>query len=448
MDLEDGLHIFSVRAIDAAGNVETPPATHTWTVDTTGPDARIDSGPPPQTREMTAVFRFSSGEAGAVFECSLDASSFTSCSSPASFSGLTESPHAFSVRAVDVAGNRGSAARYNWNVDTTPPRVQVLSPADGDIVSTRTPIIIGTVEGPFSTVKVLIDEVLVGEALADKDGYWSFPTTAELSNGSHTVKAKGIDPAGNEGVLSASNHFTVDTEPPETEITSAPPKSSNSRLAAFEFGSPNGATEFDCRLDAARSFAACGATHVFSKLADGEHTLQVRARDSAGNVDPTPAIYQWTVVIHPPPFPEVVEPADGATVNTGTPAITGRAVPHSTVTIYIDDKKSGVAQADESGNWTFRPPTPLTAGEHKLTTETTDEAGNTSAQRSDERVFTIVISVGEARAIGGGLNCASSGAHPASAWGLLGSGLWLAWSRRRRVAVGDLCGRRSKVSGS
>jgi hypothetical protein len=34
-------------------------------------------------------------------------------------------------------------------------------------------------------------------------------------------------------------------------------------------------------------------------LAQGVHTFQVRARDAAGNVDPTPATYTWTVTRMP-----------------------------------------------------------------------------------------------------------------------------------------------------
>lgn len=450
--LADGTYTFSVRAVYSPGVVDLTPAKHTWTVDNVPPgDTVISSAPDAKTTLSDARFVFSA-VGGSKYECALNkpgiSPSFTGCTSPMLYAALADGSYTFSVRALDAAGNVGNIASHTWTLDATKPVVAVLFPRNEDMVSTQTPTIIGKVDDPSSTVQVFVDGVLVREVTAEADGDWSWEVATKLINGPHTVYARATNIFGTEGDPSASILFTVDTEPPDTEIISAPPKSSNSRLAAFEFGSPSGATEFECRLDSARSYTACEATYVVAKLVDGEHTLLVRARDGAGNVDSTPAIYQWTVVILPPPFPEVVEPAAGATVNTATPAITGRAVPRGTVTIYIDDKKSGVAQADESGNWTFRPPTPLQAGEHTLTTEATDEAGNTSAQRSDERVFSIVISVGEARAIGGGLSCASSGAHPASSWGLLGSGLWLAWYRRRSTAAPDLRGRRSKVSGA
>ena len=41
----DGNYTFSVRAIDAAGNVDPTPATRSFTVDTTTPDTTINTGP-------------------------------------------------------------------------------------------------------------------------------------------------------------------------------------------------------------------------------------------------------------------------------------------------------------------------------------------------------------------------------------------------------------------
>ena len=58
-DLADGEHRFQVRAIDAAGNADTSPAGHTWTVDTIAPQTAIGTGPDAVTASRMAAFTYS-----------------------------------------------------------------------------------------------------------------------------------------------------------------------------------------------------------------------------------------------------------------------------------------------------------------------------------------------------------------------------------------------------
>src|SRR5204862_1839812 len=80
----DGSHTFQVKATDAAGNTGAA-ASYTWTIDTVAPSASITSSPSDPTNSTSASFSFSS-EAGASFQCALDAAAFASCASPKSYS--------------------------------------------------------------------------------------------------------------------------------------------------------------------------------------------------------------------------------------------------------------------------------------------------------------------------------------------------------------------------
>ncbi|PWU80443.1 MAG: hypothetical protein DLM72_12290 [Candidatus Nitrosopolaris wilkensis] len=56
------------------------------------------------------------------FQCSLDNSAFSSCSSPATFNNLAAGPHRFAVVAIDTKGNKDpNPAIFGWTVSTLTP---------------------------------------------------------------------------------------------------------------------------------------------------------------------------------------------------------------------------------------------------------------------------------------------------------------------------------------
>src|SRR5205814_4586116 len=64
--------------------------------------------------------------------------------------------------------------------------------------------------------------------------------------------------------------------------------------ANFTLGSSEQHSTFECSIDGG-TFLACGSRPTFTGLSAGAHTLDARAVDSVGNVDPTPAHWTWTV---------------------------------------------------------------------------------------------------------------------------------------------------------
>jgi hypothetical protein len=86
-----------------------------------GVDTVIDSAPSSLTNATTAAFTFHATVAGATFACSLDGAPATACTSPASYSGLAQGGHTFSVTAMANGTTDPTAATASWTVDTTPP---------------------------------------------------------------------------------------------------------------------------------------------------------------------------------------------------------------------------------------------------------------------------------------------------------------------------------------
>lgn len=99
-----------------------------------------------------------------------------------------------------------------------------------------------------------------------------------------------------------------DTTPPQTRIQRAPPERSADRSPRYKFEAvdltPVAAGEdpeveedasFVCRLDL-RPWQACSSPQRYQRLWYGRHAFRVRATDSAGNPDPTPARDSFLIV--------------------------------------------------------------------------------------------------------------------------------------------------------
>src|SRR5204862_4139136 len=112
--------------------------TRSWTIDTTPPPApSIDSGPTGSVSSTSPSFSFSDTEPGASFLCQLDGGGFSSCTSPKSYSGLSDGLHSFQVKARDAAGNDSPITTRSWTIDATPPPAPSIdSGPSGTISST------------------------------------------------------------------------------------------------------------------------------------------------------------------------------------------------------------------------------------------------------------------------------------------------------------------------
>jgi len=85
-----------------------------------------------------------------------------------------------------------------------------------------------------------------------------------------------------------------DTIAPTTSITRKPHERTKSRRAKFVFRSNEPGATFECKLDGA-GYDECASPLKLKKLKLGRHTFAVRALDSAGNTDATPAKHRWKV---------------------------------------------------------------------------------------------------------------------------------------------------------
>jgi hypothetical protein len=368
--LSDGPHTFSVRAKDAAGNVDGTPATRSWTVDTGAPNTTIDSKPASLTNSASATFGFSSDEQGATFECSLDSGNFSACASPKIYTVLFDGSHTFAVRAKDSGGNTdGTPDTYTWTVDTTAPGAPLItSPPDGAKINDGNVTIAGTAE-PGSTIELFDGASSQGTTQAGAGGGWSKALTG-VAEGSHAYTAKATDAAGNTSPASEARTVVVDASAPETTIDSGPSGTVGSASASFGFSSDESGSSFECKLDGA-GFAPCTSPQNYSGLSDGPHTFSVRAKDAAGNADSTPASRTWSVDTGAP----------NTTIDTKPASLTNSA---SATFAFSSDEAGATFECSLDGNAFSVCTSPrnlsgLSDGSHTFRVRATDAGGNTDA---------------------------------------------------------------------
>jgi subtilisin-like proprotein convertase family protein len=122
--------------------------------------------------------------------------------------------------------------------------------------------------------------------------------------GTWTLRVRDLNEA-DTGTLNSWNIRTrkalcdIDIVGPDTTIASFPGSPANQTSATFEFSSDDGGATFECKLDA-EPFGPCAPRTTVSGLAEGSHTLQVRAIDGSDNEDPTPESHTWIVDTTPP----------------------------------------------------------------------------------------------------------------------------------------------------
>ncbi|MGK3124520.1 Ig-like domain-containing protein, partial [Candidatus Pantoea formicae] len=430
--LTDGNHNITTTVTDPAGNTSTPSDPIAVIVDTQPPAApgnvqlsNNDSGTPVPitngaTNDTTPVL---TGTAEPGSTVTISDNGTTVGTAPVGTDGtwsysptLTEGDHSLTVTVTDPAGNSSNPSTpIVVNVDTTPPAASgpvVISndqsgtavPITNGTTNDTTPVLSGSAE-PGSTVTVSDGTTVLGSVSVGSDGSWSY-TTPALSEGDHTLSATVTDAAGNSSTTSTSVTITIDVTPPAaatgvtvsngagTEISSG--GATNDTTPEISGSATAGSTVIIYNGTEQLGSASVGndGTWTFTPttgLGEGQHSITATVVDPAGNssapttpvivnIDLTPPAAAGELVLSNDSSGTAV-PITNGTTNDTTPVLSGIAEPGSTVNVIdtVDGVATiiGSATVGTDGSWTFTPETPLSAGDHSLTTTVTDPAGNT-----------------------------------------------------------------------
>ncbi|MDP2269917.1 MAG: Ig-like domain-containing protein [Archangium sp.] len=421
--LTPGPHTVTATSTDPAGNSSPPSTTVDFTVAAGALDTAIIAGPSGTVSSTSATFSFVATVVGATYECSLDGAAFTPCTTPVTFSSLSDGSHTLEVRAVDGATVDSTPASRTWVIDSSAPMAPVIStPADMSTVTTRLPTFSGTAE-PGSTVRVSVDDALVCTAVANASGAWSCTPMAPLTDGAHRVSAVAKDAAGNLSPVSMTNLFTVSV-PAVTVAITLPVNDALTNDATPDLaGTATPGSTVTISIDGlvvGTALADANGRWTFTPttaLTDGSHVITATAA-LAGTTSPVSNQVTVRIDTTPPTVTVVVtKDPNGFPVITITPG----EMPVTT-TCSLDGGGFGPCTnpLDITG---------LSPGTHTLVTRVTDSAGNVTETTTTFEIPEPLVSSPDLGMRGGGCGCGST---DGSAGLVLSALAMLAFAARRR----------------
>ena len=440
-ELDDGEHLVQVRAIDTAANTTTTAnyATATFTIDTGAPSVTLAALSPDPTKDNTPTlsglatdttspitlveYRFDDGDwiAAEAINGTFDELSedfiFT-------IAELDDGEHLVEIRTTDAAGNASSLASHTFTVDTTAPLV-ILNPFPSytnDPFSTFSGTATDTTS-PIASVQYHIDGGAWIPATAS-DEVFDEPmeeynlTTAILADGPHTIAIRALDALGNTTTTAsyATATFIVDTIPPSITLTPLSPQPTNENTLtlngkATDTLSPIASVQYQVddrdwtpatAIDGDFDSDSEDYTFTAATLADGSHTVRVRAWDAAGNIT-TLASHTFMVDTALPS----VTIGDIPDFVNQLASITGTAWDNppgviEMVQVLINNSSDGTywdgtawvtikrwLDAAGTESWSYNMPTLTDGKAYTVKAKSIDRAGNESTEASDSFTFDI-----------------------------------------------------------
>jgi hypothetical protein len=306
----------------------------------------------------------------------------------AAFAGSTDYKAVSSLTTFDVA----------FPLDTTPPVIDVTSPASGLLTNSNI-----TVSGQVTDVGTgvaSLQAALDGGAFApvsfDTSGNFSLATALALdhsADGPHTEHLKATDRAGNVSTLDFS--FTLDTQAPVISVanpTGTVLTNQNITVSGTVSDALSGVQALQMAVDSTSgpftpvtltngnfSFATALPSNG---SADGPHTIYLQASDKAGNISGFSTV-SFTLDTQAPTI--TIQSPTGSLTTLSNFTVTGKVTDNLpgalALQVHLDSGQSGPVTVGTDGSFSFLTSLPLDGsadGSHVLHFQARDLAGNAS----------------------------------------------------------------------
>ncbi|HEY3591466.1 MAG TPA: Ig-like domain-containing protein, partial [Buttiauxella sp.] len=305
---------------------------------------------------------------------------------------LPDGPHVFTLTATNAFGTSGTSAGFTVTVDTMAP-----SAPSNMLVSDDGLHVTGSAE-PNGKITITDGSGnVLGTGVTGSDGRFDVTPLSPAQINGQTLLVTATDAADNKSDTAAAfapDHIAPDAPTnvhinDEGTVVTGNAEAGSTVTVSDSNGNPLGSSQ-------AGSDGSFSVT-IAPAQTNGE-TLEVSAKDNAGNVGPnTPVDAPDTTAPGVPVITHVIDDVanhtgdltNGQTTNDDKPTLQGTAEAGSTINIYDNGGTTliGTVTADAGGNWSFTPATSLGQGLHNLTVTATDAHNNTSPATS----FSVVV---------------------------------------------------------
>ncbi|RLC19683.1 MAG: hypothetical protein DRI57_06545, partial [Deltaproteobacteria bacterium] len=272
------------------------------------------------------------------------------------YSDLSDGDHEFQVRAKDASDNiDATPSVWNFSTDRSQPLISNIALIEGQ----------SSVSVTWRTSKHTTSQVEYGPT----DAYGSTTPLITKLETSHSVTITGLtqesdyhfqvksEDACETEAVSDDQTFTTtpDTDLPETWITSGPSDTvicetdTEFCWTGSDSETATESLEYSYKMDDGEwSDWGSESCREYTDLSDASHTFQVRAKDDSGNVDETPATWNFTTDRSQTVISDiaVVERQSSASVTWSTSKKTTSQVEYGTTIVYgpitaVDNRKVG-----------------------------------------------------------------------------------------------------------
>jgi Ca2+-binding RTX toxin-like protein len=370
--LDDGLHSFVAKSVDASGAETDASPPFAIAIDTQAPVAATVN--PLVTDDPTPTLSGTwSGEPGDKLSIAVAGKLYAPATSGTNWSvtlpaadALANGNYDVAATTTDLAGNASQDATANELKIMTADTPVIVSFADDTgidsadrLTNDNTPALNGTAGGDAESVNIYLNGLKAGTA-AVNGGAWSF-ASEPLSDGAHSFSAKSVGASGKESGSSAPLSIAIDTLPPlAATVDPLNAQDSTPTLTGTWSGASGDALSVavNGKTYAPVTVGTAWRLDLPDMLAPGVYDAIATTTDRAGNASQDATLNELTV--RAPLVPVIVSFADdtGADANDhvtrdDTPTLSGIASDQAVQIVLYRDGVAVGATVPSGGVWSF-----------------------------------------------------------------------------------------------